>query len=305
MEYDVIIVGGGPGGYTAALYAARAGLSALVLEMLGPGGQMATTNNIENYPGFDEPVDGFDLAQKMQNGAHRAGARTAYEEVTGLELAASPKLVHTRKNTYRAKAVILAMGASPRQLGLPEEDALRGRGVTYCATCDGMMYRGKVVAVNGGGNSAAEDALVLAKICEKVYIIHRRDTLRADRAYLAPLEKAGNVEFVWNSRVAGLEYGGKLTGVTLEDVKTGQRRSLPVEGLFIAIGRKPETALVEGQVALTPGGYVDAGEDTRTSLPGVFAVGDIREKPLRQIVTAAADGAVAAKMAQEYIAGMA
>lgn len=304
MEYDVIIVGGGPGGYTAALYAARAGLRTLVVEMMGPGGQMATTNNIENYPGFDEAVDGFELAQKMQSGAHRAGAETAYEEVTELELQTSPKLVHTRKNTYRAKTVILAMGASPRPLGLPEEEAMRGRGVTYCATCDGMMYRGKVVAVAGGGNSAAEDALVLSKLCAKVYVIHRRDTLRADHSYLAPLEKAENVEFVWNSRVAALEHGDKLSGVTLEDVKTGQRRSLPVEGLFIAIGRKPETGLVEGQLALTAGGYIQAGEDTRTSIPGVFAAGDIREKPLRQIVTAASDGAVAAKMAQEYVANL-
>lgn len=303
--YDVIVVGGGPGGYTAALYAARAGLSTLVVEMLSPGGQMATTENVENYPGFEDGVDGFELGEKMQRGAEKAGAVTAYEEVKELDLAASPKLVRTRKHEYRAKAVILAMGASPRMLGLPQEEDLRGKGVAYCATCDGMQYKGKVVAVAGGGNSAAEDALTLSKICQKVYIVHRRDTLRAERSYLAPLEKAGNVEYVWDSRIEELLHDGRLTGLRLANVKTGQERTLTVDGLFVAIGRKPETALVEGQVEMGPGGYIAAGEDTRTNVPGVFAVGDIRTKPLRQIVTAAADGAVASKMAQEYVAGLA
>ena len=303
--YDVIVVGGGPGGYTAALYAARAGLSTLVVEMLSPGGQMATTENVENYPGFEDGVDGFELGEKMQRGAEKAGAVTAYEEVKELDLAASPKLVRTRKHEYRAKAVILAMGASPRMLGLPQEEDLRGKGVAYCATCDGMLYKGKVVAVAGGGNSAAEDALTLSKICQKVYIVHRRDTLRAERSYLAPLEKAGNVEYVWDSRIEELLHDGRLTGLRLANVKTGQESTLTVDGLFVAIGRKPETALVEGQVEMGPGGYIAAGEDTRTNVPGVFAVGDIRTKPLRQIVTAAADGAVASKMAQEYVAGLA
>ena len=303
--YDVIVVGGGPGGYTAALYAARAGLSTLAVEMLSPGGQMATTENVENYPGFEDGVDGFELGEKMQRGAEKAGAVTAYEEVKELDLAASPKLVRTRKHEYRAKAVILAMGASPRMLGLPQEEDLRGKGVAYCATCDGMQYKGKVVAVAGGGNSAAEDALTLSKICQKVYIVHRRDTLRAERSYLAPLEKAGNVEYVWDSRIEELLHDGRLTGLRLANVKTGQESTLTVDGLFVAIGRKPETALVEGQVEMGPGGYIAAGEDTRTNVPGVFAVGDIRTKPLRQIVTAAADGAVASKMAQEYVAGLA
>ena len=303
--YDVIVVGGGPGGYTAALYAARAGLSTLVVEMLSPGGQMATTENVENYPGFEDGVDGFELGEKMQRGAEKAGAVTAYEEVKELDLAASPKLVRTRKHEYRAKAVILAMGASPRMLGLPQEEDLRGKGVAYCATCDGMQYKGKVVAVAGGGNSAAEDALTLSKICQKVYIVHRRDTLRAERSYLAPLEKAGNVEYVWDSRIEELLHDGRLTGLRLANVKTGQESTLTVDGLFVAIVRKPETALVEGQVEMGPGGYIAAGEDTRTNVPGVFAVGDIRTKPLRQIVTAAADGAVASKMAQEYVAGLA
>ena len=303
--YDVIVVGGGPGGYTAALYASRAGLSTLVVEMLSPGGQMATTENVENYPGFEDGVDGFELGEKMQRGAEKAGAVTAYEEVKELDLAASPKLVRTRKHEYRAKAVILAMGASPRMLGLPQEEDLRGKGVAYCATCDGMQYKGKVVAVAGGGNSAAEDALTLSKICQKVYIVHRRDTLRAERSYLAPLEKAGNVEYVWDSRIEELLHDGRLTGLRLANVKTGQESTLTVDGLFVAIGRKPETVLVEGQVEMGPGGYIAAGEDTRTNVPGVFAVGDIRTKPLRQIVTAAADGAVASKMAQEYVAGLA
>ena len=301
--YDTVIIGGGPGGYTAALYCARSGLSVAVLEKLAPGGQMATTGQVDNYPGFEDGVDGFELGEKMQRGAERLGAATLYDEVTGADLAAQPKRIETTGGTLLARTVVAATGASPRELGLPDEAALRGRGVAYCAACDGMMYKDKTVVVAGGGNSAVADALLLAKLCKKVYLVHRRDTLRASRVYLEPLKSSG-VEFIWNSRVAGLVHEKKLTGVELEDVRTGERRTLACEGLFVAIGRVPDTGLLRGQVELDAQGYVKADETTRTSLPGVFAVGDVRTKPLRQIVTAAADGAVASKYIEDFLAQM-
>ena len=302
--FDTIIVGGGPGGYTAALYCARAGLSTLVVEMMTPGGQMATTEIIDNYPGFDEGIDGIELGDRMRKGAERFGARTQYAEVTGLDLEAQPKRVATTAGELLARTVILATGASPRELGLPEEAGYRGRGVTYCATCDGMFYRGKTVAVAGGGNSAVEDALVLSKLCKKVYVVHRRDTLRASRASAAPLEKADNVEFLWNKRITALHGEKKIERLTLTDTKTGEESSLPVEGLFVAVGRVPNTALVKGKIELDEQGYIKADETTRTSLPGVYAVGDVRTKPLRQVATAVADGAVASKYVEEYTASL-
>lgn len=300
MLYDVIVVGGGPGGYTAALYAARSGLTVAVLEKLSPGGQMATTSQIDNYPGFSDGVDGFDLGQQMARQAEKYGAKTILAEVTGADLAASPKVLHTSEGDFQGRAVILATGAYPRELGLPDEGALRGRGVAYCATCDGMMYRGKVVAVNGGGNTAVEDALYLSRLCAKVYLIHRRDQLRASAVYRKTLDEQG-VEILWNSRVTALRHETKLTGVELEDTKTGAKRELACDGLFVAIGRVPDTALFAGQVDMDEAGYLKADETCRTSLPGVFAVGDVRTKAVRQVVTAAADGANAAHFAEEYL----
>ena len=300
MTYDVIVVGGGPGGYAAALYAARSGLSVAVLEKLSPGGQMATTSQIDNYPGFPDGVDGFDLGQQMARQAEKYGAQTVLAEVTGADLAANPKVLRTSEGEFSARAVILATGAYPRELGLPEENALRGRGVAYCATCDGMMYRNKVVAVNGGGNTAVEDALYLSKLCAKVYLIHRRDQLRASAVYRRALDEQG-VEILWNSRVTALRHEERLTGVELEDTKTGERRELACDGLFVAIGRVPDTALFAGQVDMDETGYLKADETCRTSLPGVFAVGDARTKAVRQVVTAAADGANAAHFAEEYL----
>ena len=300
--YDVVIIGGGPGGYAAALYCVRAGLDTLVLEKLSAGGQMATTTQVDNYPGFDEGIDGFELAEKMQRGAERFGAVTEYAEVTALDLKAVPKRITTSAGEVQGRAVILATGASPRMLGVPEEAAMRGRGVSYCAACDGMFFRGKTVAVVGGGNSAAEDALVLSKICKKVYLVHRRDTLRATKSYLGPLEKAENWEFVWNKQIDGLQAtDGQLTGISMTDRVTGERSTLPVDGLFVAVGRVPDTDLVRGQVDLDAEGYMIADETTRTSVPGVFAVGDARTKPMRQIITAAADGATASKFVEEYL----
>ena len=300
--YDVVIIGCGPGGYAAALYCVRAGLDTLVLEKLSAGGQMATTTQVDNYPGFDEGIDGFELAEKMQRGAERFGAVTEYAEVTALDLKAVPKRITTSAGEVQGRAVILATGASPRMLGVPEEAAMRGRGVSYCAACDGMFFRGKTVAVAGGGNSAAEDALVLSKICKKVYLVHRRDTLRATKSYLGPLEKAENLEFVWNKQIDGLQAtDGQLTGISMTDRVTGERSTLLVDGLFVAVGRVPDTDLVRGQVDLDAEGYMIADETTRTSVPGVFAVGDARTKPMRQIITAAADGATASKFVEEYL----
>lgn len=300
--YDVVIIGGGPGGYAAALYCVRAGLDTLVLEKLSAGGQMATTTQVDNYPGFDEGIDGFELAEKMQRGAERFGAVTEYAEVTALDLHSSPKHITTSARTVSAKAVILATGASPRLLGVPNEESMRGHGVSYCATCDGMFFRNKTVVVAGGGNSAAEDALVLSKICKKVYLVHRRDTLRATQSYLAPLQKASNLEFVWNKQIDQLLiHDQQLTGISMTDRVTGETSELACDGLFVAVGRVPDTALVKDQVALDEQGYIIADETTRTSVPGVFVVGDARTKPMRQIITAAADGATASKFVEEYL----
>lgn len=300
--YDMIVVGGGPGGYTAALYAARAGMQVAVVEKLAAGGQMAQTHQVDNYPGFEDGIDGIDLADKMQDQAHRFGAETIYAQVEHLELEAVPKTVHTDQGDYFAKTVVIATGANPRKLGLPMEQELTGRGVHYCAACDGMFYRGNTVVVVGGGNTAAADALALSRIAQKVYVVHRRDTLRATKLYHKPLLEAKNVEFLWNSAITALEGDGRLSGVVVKDLQNGQERFLEVNGLFVSIGRVPATALVEGQLQLDQAGYIQAGEDTESSLPGVYAVGDVRSKQVRQIVTAVADGAVAAHAAESYLA---
>ncbi len=299
--FDTIVIGGGPGGYTAALYAARAGFSTLVLEKLAPGGQMGTTDVIENYPGFPEGVNGFDLALEMQKGAERFGVQTRLSEVLSVELAGIVKQVRTKDGAYQARTVVLATGAYPRELGLPRERELRGRGVSYCATCDGMFYRGKTVAVVGGGNTAAADALYLSRLCEKVYLIHRRDKLRASRSYGEQLQKLENVEFLWDSQVEELLYGEKITGLRVQNKKSGVSKELSCDGVFVAVGQLPNTELFRDQVETDSMGYVLADETTRTNLPGVYAVGDLREKPLRQVVTAAADGAVAAHFMEEYL----
>lgn len=301
--YDMIVVGGGPGGYTAALYAARSGLDVLVLEKLSAGGQMALTETIENYPGFAEGVGGFELAEIMQRQAERFGAKSEYAEVEKMELSASPKVLHTSAGTFYAKTVVLATGANPRKLGVAGEDELVGRGVAYCASCDGMFYKDKTVVVVGGGNTAAEDALILSRIAQKVILVHRRDTLRATKVYHQPLIQTENVEFRWNSVITELLQDEKLTGVRLENVKTGEQELLPCDGVFVSVGRVPVTELVQGQLELDAGGYVVADETTATSIPGVYAVGDVRTKQLRQVVTAVADGAVAVHQAEQYLTG--
>ena len=301
--YDMIVVGGGPGGYTAALYAARAGLDTLVLEKLSAGGQMALTEEIDNYPGFEDGIDGFTLAEKMQQQAERFGAKSEYAQVERMDLTAAPKVLETSEGTFYAKTVAVATGANPRELGLANEAALTGRGVAYCAACDGMRYKDKTVVVVGGGNSAAADAMLLSRIAKKVILVHRRDTLRATKIYHEPLMQAENIEFRWNSTVTELLHTDKLTGVRLKDVNTGMETILSCDGIFISVGRKPATELVQGQLELDRSGYIIADETTRTNLPGVYAVGDVRTKMLRQVVTAVADGAAAVHMAEEYLAG--
>ena len=300
--YDTLILGGGPAGYSAALYTARAGLDTLVIEKICPGGQMATTDVIDNYPGFDAGIDGMELGMKMMAGAQRFGAKSAYGEITEVELAAPVKRVVTTDGVYLGKTVIIATGASPRPLELEGEQALIGRGVHYCAHCDGRFYKGKTVMVVGGGNSAASDALYLAGLAEKVILVHRRDTLRATKIYHAPLMRAENVEFCWNTRVSALHADKRVNAVTLTDLVSGESREVAIDGLFVSIGRCPATDLFKGQLPLDAQGYIIADESTKTPLDGVFAAGDVRTKTLRQVVTAAADGAVAAHHAEEYLA---
>ena len=263
---------------------------------------MALTHQVDNYPGFSEGIDGFTLGMQMQEGAERFGAKTEYAEVESVDLLAEPKRIETSEGTFYGKTVIYAAGAGPRELGLPEEKELVGRGVNYCAACDGMFYKGKTVVIVGGGNSAVADALLLSRVAKKVILIHRRDTLRATKVYHEPLQKAENVEFRWNSEVTQLLHGEKLTGIRIRDVKSGEETELSCDGVFVSVGRKPATELVQGQLELDPNGYVVAGETTATSIPGVYAVGDVRTKLLRQIVTAVADGAMAVHMAEEFLA---
>ena len=299
--YDTAIIGGGPAGYSAALYAARAGLTAIVLEKFSPGGQMCETEIIDNYPGFHDGIDGFTLGFNMQQGAQRFGAETKTTEVLEVDLKSQIKTIKTVSGEIKAKTVIIATGARHKHLGIEKEDELRGRGVSYCGTCDGMLFRGKTVAVVGGGNSAAADAMYLSRVCEKVYLIHRRDTLRATKVYHDPLKTAENIVFKWNSEVKELLSDQKLTGVKIRNKLTGEEETLSCDGIFITIGRTPETELFRGQIDLDEAGFIVADETTKTNIPGVYAAGDVRTKPLRQVVTAAADGATAATTAEEYL----
>ena len=300
--YDTVIIGGGPAGYTAALYAARAGLDTVVIEKMAAGGQMTLTGDIDNYPGFPEGIDGFTLGMKMQQGAERFGVQTVYAEVTSVDFSDKVKLVKTADAVIFGKTVIISTGANPRTLGIENEKALVGRGIHYCAHCDGRFYMDKTVAVVGGGNSAASDAMYLSRLAGKVYVIHRRDTLRASKIYHEPLKKADNVEFIWNSTVSDFIVDGRVSGVKIQNVITKAQTDIKCDGVFVSIGRKPDTDIFKGTVDLDGNGYIAADETTKTNIPGVYAVGDVRTKALRQVVTAVSDGAVAVHFAEEYLA---
>lgn len=303
--YDLAVIGSGPAGMTCAIYAARAGLSVLLLERLSPGGQLAETERIDNYPGFPEGAGGFDLAFSMKQQADRFGVESVSEEVISVDLGASPKLLTTPFRTVEAKAVVVATGARPRKLGLEGEQALEGRGVSYCATCDGAFFRGKRVAVVGGGNTAAADAIYLSRICEQVELIHRRAELRATHIYHDLLAGLENVRFVWDSVVDSLvESDGRLAGVSVRNVNTGAVEEISCEGLFVAVGTVPNTEFLKGALETDESGYIVAGEDCATNLPGVFAAGDVRTKALRQVTTAVADGANAGEAAAHYVAAL-
>ncbi len=299
---DMIVVGGGPGGYTAALYAARAGLDTVVLEKLSAGGQMALTDQIDNYPGFEDGISGLLLGEKMRRGAERFGVKSILTEVFSLEVDQQIKKAETDKGTFYGKTIVLATGAEPKELGVPGEKELIGKGVSYCASCDGMFYRGKTAVVVGGGNSAAEDALILSRICKQVILVHRRDTMRAEKIYQDSLMQMPNITFYWDSAVTEILSDKHVTGVRLRHLKTREERGIDCDGVFISVGRKPVTELVKGKVDLDAAGYIVADESTRAGIPGVFAVGDVRTKPVRQIVTAASDGAVAVHYAETYLA---
>lgn len=303
--FDLMIIGGGPAGYTAALYGARAGLTVGLMEKLAPGGQMGTTDMVDNYPGFPEGINGFELAMKMKAGAERFGARTISAEVTGLELSGDIKTLQTPKEVYKARTVILATGAQPRELGLPRERELRGKGVSYCATCDGNFFRGRDVAVIGGGNTAVADVIYLARICRKVYLVHRRDKLRATAIYHQRLAELDNVEMCWDSVAEEFltedEERPRVSGLRIRNVKTDEVRDLPVSAVFVAVGMRPNTEFLGGALALDAGGYIIADGTGRTATADVFAAGDVRTKELRQVVTAVADGANCAESAADFL----
>lgn len=309
-ELDVAVVGSGPAGMTAALYAARAGLSVAVFERMGPGGQMTQTERLDNYPGFAEGVDAFELSFAMASQAERFGAERVSDEVVDLNVDAVKKLLTCASGAqYSARAVIVATGAEPRELGVSGEAELRGRGVSYCATCDGGFFRGKVAVVVGGGNTAVGDALYLSRICEKVYVVHRRDSFRADALYLNALSELPNVELVLNSTVEAIRSTtdgevpmAHVESILVRDRNTGDERVVNTDAVFIAVGTTPRSNVLKAAgVALNEAGYAIAGESSATNVPGVFVAGDVREKPLRQVITAASDGANAATAAFEYL----
>lgn len=296
--YDIIIIGAGPAGLTAAIYARRASKSVLVLEALSYGGQIINTPDIENYPAVPH-VSGFDFATKVYQQAEALGAEFVFEKAVGIKDGGSTKTVVTTENEYECKAVIIATGSENRKLGLDDEEKLVGRGVSYCATCDGAFYRGKRVAVVGGGNTALEDALYLADIAETVYLIHRRDAFRGDEATVTSLKQRDNVKFVFNSTVTKLIADKRLTCIEVTN-KNGETDTIEVNGLFVAVGRIPENQNFAELINLDEAGYVTAGEDCETNVSGIFAAGDNRTKSVRQLVTAAADGAVAATAAVKF-----
>lgn len=294
--YDLVIVGGGPAGYTAGIYAGMARLNTVILEATGPGGQMVYTPEIWNYPGFPEGVDGVTLAGKMRQGAECFGVNTVFCRVDGFSK--TEKTVTAGDRVFQGRTVIFATGAGHRHLQVPGEERLTGRGVSYCATCDAVLYRDRTVVVVGGGNGAASDALLLSRLAKKVILLHRRDRLRADAVAVRRLEERKNVKIRYNSVVREILGEDRVAGLRLENGET-----VCTDGVFISIGQTPNTGFLKDAINLDPEGYIPAGEDCKTEIPGVFAAGDVRRKPLRQIVTATADGAVAAWQAKRFLFG--
>lgn len=299
-QYDIVIVGAGTAGLSAAIYAVRAGKSVIVLEATTHGGQIVNTPEVENYPGIQK-ISGFEFANNLYEQAKSLGAEVIYEKVIGIEVNGEEKIVHTTKEDYQAKAVILATGAKNRPLGLEHEKEWIGAGISYCAICDGMFYRGKDVAVAGGGNTALENAIFLTNYCRKVYLIHRRDAFRGEEKLLQILKEKPNVEFVLNANITRLVGEDGVDGVEVEDKNTHEKRVIDVMGLFVAIGQMPENSEFINVVDLDKGGYIEAKEDCKTKTKGIFTAGDCRTKKVRQLATAASDGAIAALAACEYI----
>lgn len=298
--YDLAILGAGPAGICAAIYATRGKLNTLWLEKkFVQGGQIVDTYEVDNYPGLPG-ITGLDLGETMVKHAEKLGIKPKREPVLSIEDEGEVKVIRTKKNQYRARAVILACGAAHRQLGIPGEEELSGMGVSYCATCDGAFFQGGTVAVVGGGNVAVEDVILLSRTCKKVYLVHRRDELRADKVLQDKLFKCANVELVWDSVPVAIEGSEKVENLKVRNVRTDEEKDLSVDGVFIAVGILPNTEKFKNLVALDEGGYIIAGEDCVTSTPGIFAAGDIRTKQLRQVVTAVADGANAVISAEKY-----
>ena len=296
--YDVLILGGGPAGYTAALYAARSGLTTAVIEKLTIGGQMVLTDRIDNYPAYPDGIDGYTLGQEMKKGAELAGAETIFSEILAVHLGGETKTVTTDSGIYHARSVIIATGADHKHLGLAEEEALIGRGVHYCATCDGMFYRNKTVVIIGGGNTAVGAAKYLSRMCKEVILVHRRESLRAGKAEQDQLRQLSNVRLVLGVQVKEFLHETRVNGVRIVQNETSQ--VITCDGVFICVGQKPNTELFS-ELTLDASGYIVADESTKTNLPGVFAAGDVRTKSLRQVITACADGAVAASQAEAYL----
>lgn len=299
-EFDVVIIGGGPSGLTAAIYALRAGLKVMLLEKLTVGGQAALTYEIANFPSYDN-INGFELCVRMQAHAEGLGLVIGYEEVTSFDFSGKIKKINTHKNEYLSKVVVISTGASSRKLYIPGEDKFAGKGVSYCATCDGNFYQNKIVAVVGGGNTAVEDALYLSNIASKVYLIHRRDGFRASRILLDQLNANNKVEVILDSVVQEISGGKKVESIYIANKKTGGERGILLDGIFIAVGQTPNTDMFKETITMTDKGYIVVDDEMRTNIPGVYASGDCIDKKLRQVVTACADGAIAGEMASKYI----
>lgn len=296
--YDIVIIGAGVAGLTAGIYAKRANKNVLILEKKSYGGQIINASNIENYPG-EEHISGFDLATKLYNQNKSLGVDIFYEEAKNVKKENKEFIIETNKNTYRSKALIIATGTNNRKMNLTNEDNLIGKGISYCATCDGNFYKNKVVAVVGGGNTALEDALYLSNICKKVYLIHRRDKFRADSKTVEELSKKDNIEVILNSNVTNLIGNDHLE--MIEVTSNDKKNNLEVAGLFIAIGQIPESELLNGKIEIDESNYIISNENCHTNIEGAFVAGDVRQKNLRQLVTATSDGAIAATEAINYI----